>query len=176
MTTDPERDDTPLARSCIGQYDAQLHRFLIRRLARPQEADDLAQEVFLRLLRLGKPELVRKPQAYLFTVAANLVREFSLRDQKEYGRVTYDSEVVDQLAEHPSQICPDQLAERLNVERQLERGLTKLPRIQRAILLLIKRDGLSHKEAAEKTGLNVRTVERYLMEAVAKMMTMHWDL
>jgi RNA polymerase sigma factor (sigma-70 family) len=163
------------AESVFRQYTALLHRFLARRLTRPQDVDDLAQEVFIRLARLSKPELVQKPKAYLCTIASNLVREFKLRDAKEQQQIVFDTETMDEVSEQPSHIQLDELAERLNVQRQLERALERLPPVQCAVLLLAKRDGLSHKEIARKTGLNVRTVDRYVFEATAKVMTMEWD-
>jgi RNA polymerase sigma factor (sigma-70 family) len=172
---DKTSEESPLARTAFRLYASQLHRFLARRLLRPQDVDDLAQEVFLRLVRLDKPELVRKPQAYLFRVAANLIREFRIRNDKEQERVAYDSEALDQIAEQGVEMVNDELAEQLNLARQLDRALAQLPRVQRAVLLMVKRDGLSHKEVARKTGIHVRTVERYVIEATAKMLTMEWD-
>ena len=163
------------AESVFRQYTALLHRFLARRLTRPQDVDDLAQEVFIRLARLNKPELVLKPKAYLCSVASNLVREFKLRNARELERIVFDSETLDEAAEQPAHERPDELAERLNIQRQLEQAMQRLPRIQCAVLLLAKRDGLSHKEIARKTGLNVRTVDRYVFEATGKIMTMDWD-
>jgi len=40
----------------------------------------MAQEVYLRMLRLERPELIRSPEAYLFTIAANIVREQALKN------------------------------------------------------------------------------------------------
>ncbi len=175
MTENPAKRDTRLAGSAFRQYTGQLHRFLARRLTRPQDADDLAQEVFVRLLRLERPELIRKPQAYLFSVAANLVREFRIRTNREHEQLDYDSDAADEAADNPSQVLLDELPDRLAIQQQLQRALAQLPPLQRAVLLLVKRDGLSHKEAARKTGIHVRTVERYVMEATARMLTMEWD-
>lgn len=172
MAIDRSPQDSTLPISVFREYGAQLHRFLLRRLTRPQDADDLAQEVFMRLARMERPELVRKPHAYLFSVASNLIREFRLRTNRDRACITYDSDMVEQLSESSS-ASRDELAEQLDVERRLERALSLLPRKHRAVLLLVKRDGLSHKEVARRTGLNVRTVERYVMEAVARMMTMY---
>jgi len=173
--TEPANEIAGFASSAFRQYATQLHRFLVRRLGRPQDVDDLAHEVYIRLARLSKPELVRQPRTYLFSVASNLVREFRLRNAQERERVTYDSDTVDQAAEHPTHVVEDELADRLNLQRQIERALLQLPPTQRAVLLLVKRDGLSHAEAAKKAGLSVHTVEKYVTEAVAKMMTMEWD-
>ena len=175
VTTEAPDPDAPFASTAFQRYEAQLHRFLARRLDRPHDVDDLAQEVFMRLARIEKPELIRKPQAYLLSIAANLVYEFRLRGQKEHEQVTYDSATVEQVAERVADPSLRDSAEDLDLRRRLDHALEQLPPMQRAVLLLVKRDGYSHKEAARKTGLNVRTVERYVMEAVATMLTMDWE-
>src|SRR5882672_7786524 len=105
------------------KYGAELHRYLVRRLRRPQDADDLAQEVFLRLLRLEDAELVRKPQSYLYGIASHVVREFRMRAEQEHERLSFDSETIEALTEHPLEQLMDDPAERLHLQRQLERAL-----------------------------------------------------
>lgn len=135
----------------------------------------MAQEVFARLLRVENAELVRKPASYLFGIAANVVREFRIRAEHDFERVTFDSEMVEHLAEHPFEMTRDDLAERLSLQRQLERGLTQLPLTHRVVLLLVTRDGLSHEEAAKAANLSVHTVEKYVTDARARLKLMKWD-
>src|SRR5689334_9767467 len=99
-----ESETTGFAASAFGRYAASLHRFLVRRLRDPDSADDVAQEVFSRVLRMEHDELVRKPRSYLFGIAFHVVREFSARQGDQ--RVTFDSEAVEQTAEHPPHIDP----------------------------------------------------------------------
>lgn len=49
------------------------------RLSRPADFDDVAQEVFLRLLRYDAAQIVEHPQAYLFKMASNVAAEWSIR-------------------------------------------------------------------------------------------------
>jgi RNA polymerase sigma factor (sigma-70 family) len=163
----------PFAASVFGRYAALLHRFLVRRLKDPESADDVAQEVFSRLARLKQSDFVRKPQSYLFGIAFHVVREFHAR--VEHERVTYDSEVLEQLAEHPAEIERDELEARMNLRQQLEQALAQLPEAHRTVLLLCKRDGMTYEEAAKVSGLSVHTVEKYLVQARAKMIALSWD-
>src|SRR5690606_14449266 len=84
---------TELTAALFERYGVQLHRYLLRHLRKSQDANDLAQEVYLRLLRLERSELVRQPNAYLFFVASQVVSQFQLRNRTD--PVTYDSEIVD---------------------------------------------------------------------------------
>src|ERR1700732_2368661 len=68
----------------IGQWyrrwRAPLRKFLARRGAvRSADLDDVAQEVFVRLLRYERAELVEHPQAYLFKMALNVAAEWAIR-------------------------------------------------------------------------------------------------
>jgi DNA-directed RNA polymerase specialized sigma24 family protein len=82
---------------------------------------------------------------------------------------------VDQLGEHTTEAFADVLAERLSLQRQLERGLAQLPPMHRTVLLLVTRDGLSHEEAARATNLSIHTVEKYVTEARARLKLLPWD-
>ncbi|HEU4603580.1 MAG TPA: RNA polymerase sigma factor, partial [Steroidobacteraceae bacterium] len=149
-----------------------LHRFLVRRLRGSQHAQDLAQEAYLRLLRVERVELVRQPRAYLYRIAVNLVSEFRLRAQRE--PITYDSETLEQLAEIADVESPGE-AERAVEAQQMEVLLEQLPPLYRAIFLLRKRDGLSYQEIAQQLDISVHTVKKYLARAVAKCRHANWS-
>ena len=169
----------PIARfagQTFRKYGAELHRYLVRRLRRPQDADDLAQEVFLRLLRLKDTDFVQKPQSYLYGIASHVVHEFRMRAEQEHERLTFDSEMIEALAEHRTQPSLSDPVERLNLQKQLDRALERLPDMHRTVLLLLKRDGMSYEEAAQATHLSVHTVEKYLFQAKAMIKTEQWDL
>src|SRR5579863_3429412 len=62
------------------QWRLPLRKFLVGRGAVPaSDLDDVAQEVFLRLMRYGRTELIEHPQAYLYKMAANVAAEWALR-------------------------------------------------------------------------------------------------
>jgi RNA polymerase sigma-70 factor (ECF subfamily) len=67
------------------------------------------------------------------------------------------------------------MAERLNLQQQIDRALAQLPPTHAAVLLCHKRDGLSDEEVAEKLGLSIHTVEKYVTQAKSKIRTMSWE-
>jgi RNA polymerase sigma factor (sigma-70 family) len=164
---------TSLAGSAFEQYHTGLHRFLMRRLRSTHNAQDLAQEAYLRLLRLDRAEFVRKPQAYLYRIAANLVYEFKLRERNE--PITFDSEALERAAEFPAEVLQNDASERLIVAQQLESVLTQLPPLYRAVFVLRKRDGLSYPEIARTLDISVHTVKKYLARAVAQCRSAQWE-
>lgn len=154
------------------EYREHLQRFLVRRIRRAQDVQDLSQEVYLRLLRIQEPGYLREPLAYLYRTASNVVYEF-LRSRREH--VLFDSEVADRVAATTEQPRSGELAEQLSCEREVERVLATLPPLQKAILVLQKRDGLSYEEIGQKLSLSVHTVEKYLFRALATLRATPWD-
>jgi RNA polymerase sigma-70 factor (ECF subfamily) len=160
-----------LATSAFREYSPELHRYLLRRVHHLQDADDLAQEVFARLLRVRDAELVRKPLAYLLGIAMHVVREF--RQRKDNDRVVFDSVVSEELCEQASEgVVARDPADDLEISNRLDRALALLPPTHQLVLLLVKRDGLSHTEAARTAGLSVHTIEKYVVEARARLRLM----
>jgi RNA polymerase sigma-70 factor (ECF subfamily) len=167
MPTDNANAAVRLAKTAFRNHAMDLQRFLIRRVSHAEDADDLAQEVFARLLRVRDADLVRTPLAYLLGIATHVVREFRQRRQNE--RVVYDSDVADALCEHADQAAPAGVEERLELKDRLDRALLQLSPTHQLVVLLVKRDGLSYAEAAKAAGLSVHTIEKYLVEARAQL-------
>jgi RNA polymerase sigma-70 factor (ECF subfamily) len=158
-----------LASDACEHYHAGLHRFLMRRLRSAQNAQDLAQETYLRLLRVDRTEFIRKPQAYLYRIAANLIYEFRLREQRD--PVTFDSEILEQTGERTIDRSAEDASEELGHAQQLEELLAPLPPLYRAAFILRKRDGMSYPEIARTLDISVHTVKKYLARAVAHCRT-----
>ncbi len=170
----PGSSDATLAADVSRHYAADLRRSLRKRLRDPQQADDVMQEVFSRLVRVNRPELVRKPHSYLFGIAFHVIREARLHEDQDV--VSYDSSAVDNAAEHPAHVTRDELSDQLNLQAQIARALAALPDVHRALLLMCKRDGMTYQEAAAASGVSVHMVEKYLIQARAKLLSMMWDL
>jgi RNA polymerase sigma-70 factor (ECF subfamily) len=158
-----------LAVSACRTYTRELHRYLARRLRNRQDADDLAQEVFARLLRVKNIELIRNPLAYILGIAAHVVREF--REHEQHQCVVFSSDIAESIsdvtegASDGSTASPD----RLELQNSIDAALRQLPPTHQVVLILVKRDGLSYQEAADKTGLSVHTIEKYLVEGRARL-------
>lgn len=169
--TQPKVD---LIQRTFEQYRGGLQRYLMRRLAHAQNAQDLAQEIYLRLLRVEAIDLVRQPQAYLYRIASHVVYEFRLREEREQKYVTINSEYMAELADSVGDTATDEQWQTMSTERELTRLLAQLPPVEQAIVLLQKRDGLSYKEVAEQLNLSVHTVKKYLFRALLRLRQAEW--
>jgi len=80
-----------------------LQSFFLRRIRGKADAADLAQEVYVRMLRIRDPRAIRDPVAYLYTVANNLVKENAALDRRQASGVDIDEiPVQEQLGAWPT--------------------------------------------------------------------------
>jgi RNA polymerase sigma factor (sigma-70 family) len=154
-----------------AEYPAALHTYLVRQLRNRQDAQDLAQEAYVRYLQLPNSAAVRNPAAYLFRIAFNLMTEWRLR--RDRSVVCYDSDLMEQHASAAAP-APGPVEQLLQRER-LERVLEQIPLNYRRVLIMSKCDGLSNEEIAATLKVSAHTVVRYLGRAVAFARRARWD-
>lgn len=127
------------------------------------DLDDVAQEVFLRLLRYDNVELIEHPQAYLFRMAANVAGEWSMRSRHRYP---HDARWLDDLE---AESDPEHELARETAHQRLRQGLASLPARQREVLRLHFGEGLTRAQIAERLEITVRSVKRDLINAYATL-------
>ncbi len=163
--TDPHAGDPQWA-----HHERHLHRYLMSRLHNAQDARDLAQEVYLRLLRMGKRDTVRDFRAYLFRIAANVLYEHRFRQREPH--VSFDSAAAEQPDEAVS-LC-DEPYEHISTEQQLEQMFDSLPPHYQAVFLLYMQEGLSCRQIAARLNLSPHTAKKYLTRAIARLRGATW--
>lgn len=155
--------------SLFERYRARLQRFLANRSSRPHDANDLAQEVYLRLLRFPPGDVIQRPQAYLYRIASNVVHDFNLRARQE--PIMFDTEAAEELADQAVDVWSDDLSDRMIAEQELHRLLVQLPRGHLAALILHMRDGLSYADVAKTLGIETNTAKKRIARALAQCRT-----
>lgn len=158
-----ETGSKPNIAAWFDRYHDQLLRFLARGLSDQSDAQDLAQEVFLRILRVEDPDLIRHPRAYLYRVAVNVIQEWRLRNQRFPVKDDHD------LEQEPDEGGPIEDIEASERAERLNKAVAKLPARYRAVLMLRVNQGLTHKEVAEELNITPRMVKRHLIKAYAKL-------
>jgi RNA polymerase sigma factor (sigma-70 family) len=148
-----------LAERIYRKRGADLLSYLRRRLRHDADARDIAQEAFLRLLRLDDQERLRNPEAYLFRIAGNLLWERRLRQQREPHGETLDELEAEALTPLESMAADEELA-------QLSVAINSLPAIQRAIMVLHLREGMSFSQIAAHTGMTTSLAKKHYYKGV----------
>lgn len=145
-----------------ASHGDRLRRYLATRLRYAKgDVPDLAQEVFLRLWRASRPETIRNPEAYLFTIANHVLHQYALKriGLEEAAEVGDPSEG----AEQSDPALQAELQQRL---QELEGALGQLSFKAQAALILYRRDGFSLEEVAARLNISVAMVKKYLAKAI----------
>jgi RNA polymerase sigma factor (sigma-70 family) len=142
-----------------------LHEFFRRRIRRGAEAPDLTQEVYLRMLRAPEGVSIDNPEAYLFTVANNLLRERAVIENRTLLReVAFDSATpLEQLREVPDHA--DDL-DRAARSRDLLTALSELSTVVQRVVVWTYADGLTQDEIAHRLGVSRRMARKHLAAAL----------
>lgn len=147
----------------VTHRDALL-AFMLRRAHRPARAAELAQEVFLRMLRVEDATTIRHPEAYLFTVASNVVKEYAAQDCRDGQALDLDNPAIqEQLADLPA------FGAHLDTQRRIQRlheVLEELPVKCRAVVLMAHWQQRSYEEIGESLGISTHMVKKYLTQAL----------
>ncbi len=147
-----------------ARYGRRLRRFLSVRLRNAADVPDLAQEVFLRLLRVEGYENIRSPEAYLFTIASHVIQQHAVRRANEPLSLDI-AEVFSELKTPSSEDPVDQAMQGQRLAA-LEHVLSSLPTRVATSLILHRVAGYSVQEVADQLGVSRETAKKYLSRAV----------
>jgi len=158
-------DNSGLYHDLYKRFYADIFRFLMRLSVPDSEISDLIHEVFLRVYHMDNLEkLDISPRAYLCKIALNLVRD-NYRKKKNIilvDPVHYEIETTKDNAPGPEHIISKRQA--LN---KLKGAISELEPKRRKILLMNRINCLSTHEISSDLNIPLRTVQRYLKEALA---------
>ena len=145
------------------EYHVRLLKFLRMSLHAETDAQDVSQEVYLRLLRIPESKVVEHPRAYVFRVAVNVIHDWRA------GQKLFETRPPDDMDKFQSrQVTADDYDDRERLER-IERALNTLPAHYRATIVLKTQHGLSYKEIAGHLGVSERMVKRYIVKGYARL-------
>jgi RNA polymerase sigma factor (sigma-70 family) len=153
--------------SLLLSHGERLRRFLLARVRNPADVPDIAQEVYLRLLRVPRTDCIRSPEAYLFTVAQHVVQQHALRELATPNAVDVTEMLDPSLA--PSEQDPALDAVAQEFAEKLQDTLDRLTPKARAAFILHRRDGLSPEEIAVRLGMSRAMVKKYLLKALVRL-------
>jgi RNA polymerase sigma factor (sigma-70 family) len=146
------------------RWRAPLRKYLNNRWSvDASDVDDVAQEVFLRLVRYNNMDLIEHPQAYLFKMAANVAGEWAMRSRHRY---LHDARWLGDLH---AESDPEHEVAREAAHRQLRRALAGLPPRQREVLRLLYGEGFTRAQIAEHLSISERIVKRDLINAYCRL-------
>lgn len=155
--------------SLYEEKRANLVRFFAARLNSRAEAEDLVQDLYLRLSTLDPVTSVDNPAALLHRIGSNLMLD-RLRGQKRAGARDGEWREANTTVLAGQEVADEPLADDVVNARQRLRALVEavddLPEKTRHAFQLHKLEGLSHAETARRMGISVSTVEKHISAAL----------
>jgi RNA polymerase sigma factor (sigma-70 family) len=149
----------------FAEHQGALQAFFRRRIRRTADAPDLAQEVYLRMLRINDQNAIRNPVLYLYTVANNLVKEHAVLDRRQASNIDIDEVGTPEQLEVPpafeGELDAARRAARLRVVLKQLR-----PKCQAAVVLRFTH-GLSYREVAIRLGVSPQMAKKYVAQALS---------
>jgi RNA polymerase sigma-70 factor (ECF subfamily) len=144
------------ARGLFQEHGAAVYRFAAAMVRHPQDAEDVVQETFLKLLRhLDAGGDTTNLRGWLFTVAAHAARD------RQRGR----SRWVAWLPAHDAKVPPPMLPDEDGRLKRARDALHRLPAGDR-VLLALRAQGLSYRDIAAAARIRPASVGRLLARAV----------
>jgi RNA polymerase sigma factor (sigma-70 family) len=167
-TPGPRLDSASVIASLSARFRVPLQRFFVKRRIPRDDVDDLVQDVFVRMASRPNVESLERLEAYLFTIAANLLRD---RHRRQTFMGTDAHEPYDESlhgdAEHT--LSPERSLLAAQIIAQLVEALFELPERTRAVFTLYHIEELPHLEISRRLGIAVSTIEKHMGRANAHL-------
>jgi len=138
----------------VARWEQPLFRFVYRLMPRQEDARDVCQETFLRILKKANRFRVgSRFSTWMYQIALNLCRDQARRTRRWNLVIASTPELPDRaqgpLAGDPAAGDPSRVAERREKSSTVLRVLDRLPPEQREVLVLKEFEGLKFREIAE---------------------------
>lgn len=154
-----------------NKYCHKLHQFVFMYLKQEEDAEDIVQEVFIKIWHYrSKIDVYASFESFLFTIAYNATMSLLRKRMSE----TKSREFLKSLQQISSaeQIIDELQFKELN--QKVQALLNQLTSRQKEIYLLSREEGLTHEEIAAKLNISESTVNNHLV-ATLKYLKLHID-
>ena len=155
----------------VTRYQTRLLNFVYRTIGDRERAEDLVQEVFVRVYRhLHRFDREKKFSTWIYTIASNLAKN-ELRNRSRNPLVLFQAIKANwQDEDRPLQFedsmsRPDDMYRKRHLRQLVEASVERLPAHHRQVFVLRELEGKSYEEIAEITACNLGTVKSRLNRA-----------
>jgi RNA polymerase sigma-70 factor (ECF subfamily) len=158
-------------REIVNRYQTRILNFVYRSTGDREKAEDLAQEVFIRVYRhLHSFDRMKKFSTWIYTIAANLAKN-ELRNRSRHPLALFGGLTTTWRGEEcllgleDTSSRPDDLFRKRQLRELVEEATARLSAHHREVFVLRDVEGKSYEEIAEITGAKVGTVKSRLSRA-----------
>lgn len=157
----PELVHSPAIGVLYQEHHGWLKGWLRKRTDCSEQAADLAQDTFVRLLQQRSLEAVREPRAYLSNIARGLMIDRFRRRRLEEAYLAALA-----CAPEPLDISPEERMVLMEALVQIDQMLDGLGPRTREVFLMAQLDGLSYVQISRQLRVSVTTVKKHAARAM----------
>jgi len=143
----------------VDEYSDDIYRFILKNIRDEERSKDIVQDAYIKLWKKASGVSFDKARSYLFTTAYRL-----MIDQIRRIKVEIDYSANKSVGTH-------EINEYFDLKEILDEAASKLPEIQKSVLLLRDYEGYSYNEIGEICGLSESQVKVYIYRARLAMKT-----
>ena len=143
-----------------------LMQFFLRRVGSPMDAEEMVQDLFVRLLRRGDLFSLDNVDGYVFEAAANIARDRGRYDQAR-GRGRHVD--IDDLSPESEEPGAEQILDGKQRLKRMLAALDALPPRARTVVILRRFENLTYPQIARRMGISVSAVEKHMVRAMAAL-------
>ncbi|HTL10236.1 MAG TPA: RNA polymerase sigma-70 factor [Chitinophagaceae bacterium] len=148
-------------------FAKKVYHFIYRHLQLKPQAEDLTQEVFIKIWeRRATIDVNKSFEGFIFTIASRMIIDYYRKNATKLSRSTECMGMDDIFV---GTAFSDELLNRHDIESVYHKALLLLPPKRKEIFLLSRHQGLSNKEIAEQLGISLKTVENQMTAALATL-------
>ena len=164
-------DPPPLIAAYLRKR-ADLLRFFTLRTGSAATAEDIVQDLYVKISGMAEPDDLRSPEAYLYRIGTNLMLDRAKQQRRRAAREgAWRRETV---GGGPDPASPDPPTDETVAARQrlarLVAAVDRLPPQVATAFRLHKFEGLTHGEVAARLGVSRSAVEKYIMSALKSLL------
>lgn len=164
-------DDRPLIRAFFEKRE-NLLLFLASRTRDMATAEDLVQDLYLKIAALGPDADVRAPVALLYRMASNLMVDHvrsAQRSSRRSAQWRMDTRVIQDGEDIVSEPAADEALIAAERVRLLAAAVAELPPKMGRAFRLHKLEGRSQAETAQAMGVSIKMVEQHIQAAIKNL-------
>lgn len=171
--------DRPAFGQLVEVYQDKIYGYVSRMLGDPDEAEDVAQETFVRAYRsLPHFRGAASFHTWLYRIASNLAIDVARRNRRQStGNFSLDEPLESEEGDYEREIAdesgsPEQLTQRREMQELVRQAVAELPEKLRAVVVLYELQGESYEDIAEILGCPLGTVKSRLFNARSQLKDM----
>ena len=166
------RGDMAAFRELVEEYKKKMYYFALDMVRDPADAEDISQEVFLKVFRGFKTfRRDAKLSSWLYRIAYNASIDHLRR--KSLAPEPVEDEILDAasagFSESAASLDPARTAENRLLEARVEKALQKVSTRERTVFLLRHYNDLKLDEIAETMQISIGSVKSYLFRCLRKL-------